>query len=510
MGAAKTREQRWAELKLWGRERRLGELDALMWRTERHPANSWTGVVLALLDAVPDWDRLRDAHRWFVDQVPRFKERVVNPAVPVGTPMWTLDEGFALEFHLRRVRLPAPGTMRELLEFAQTLALTPLDRSRSPWAGTLVEGLEGNRAAYLLQAHHVLMDGMAVTQLLTRVLSPAREHTLAKPAGGQRESPPLDSRGVALRELARQARSAPGLFGRIASSTRRSAAHPVSTARYAASLTRVLMPPPPNRSKLLAGGNRRAWRFGMLECDLRELKAAGKAAGGTVNDAFVCALLGGLRHYCAEHGEDLQDLTISMPVSMRKIDEAMGGNKFAGAFFAVPAAIGDPAQRIREMRKRVETVRSEPALDFLGNLTPVLNRTPSPLAAALLGGVNSRAALTTSSWPGITEERYLAGGRFDRMFVFAPLPGTVMTGAMCTHMGTCCIGINVDGDVFEHPDRLWKCMQIGLDEVLALAKPVSTPSRATRTSQLGSEAHKRSVEGRSGLEHRVMPTPLEG
>ena len=63
------------------------------------------------------------------------------------------------------MRLPEPGRRRQLLELAQSVALTPMDRSRSPWVGTLVEGLEGGRAAYLLQAHHVLMDGMAVTQL---------------------------------------------------------------------------------------------------------------------------------------------------------------------------------------------------------------------------------------------------------------------------------------------------------------------------------------------------------
>jgi hypothetical protein len=54
------------------------------------------------------------------------------------------------------------------------------------------------------------------------------------------------------------------------------------------------------------------------------------------------------------------------------------------------------------------------------------------------------------------------------MFVFAPLPGTALTGAMCTHLGVCCIGVNVDGEVFTDLDLLWECMQRGLDEVLAL------------------------------------------
>jgi WS/DGAT/MGAT family acyltransferase len=466
---AHTREQGWEELRGWGRDRELGELDALMWRTERHPAGSWTGIVVQLLDSVPDWDRLRAAHEWFVSIVPRFRERVVAPALPVGTPEWAPDPAFDLGYHLRRVTLPAPGEMRQLLDQSQALALTPLDRSRPPWVGTLVEGLDDGRAAYLMQAHHVLMDGMAVTQLMQRVLSPIRESTPGKPRDGRELGAQLDPLELTGRELARQVRATPRLAGRMLATVRRAGTHPVGAARYVASLRRVLAPPPANPSRVLRGGSRRVWRFGMLECDLAELKGAGRAAGGTVNDAFVCALLGGLRHYCAMFGEDLEDVPISMPVSMRKLDEAMGGNKFAGAFFAVPSGTADPAQRIAEMRRRVESVRSEPALDFIGNLTPVLNRTPSPLAAALLGSINARAVLTTSSWPGLEQERFVAGARFDRMFVFAPLPGTSLTGAMCTHAGVCCIGMNADGEVFTDPDALWACMRRGLDEVLALS-----------------------------------------
>jgi hypothetical protein len=110
-----------------------------------------------------------------------------------------------------------------------------------------------------------------------------------------------------------------------------------------------------------------------------------------------------------------------------------------------------------------------------------LNRTPSPLAAALLGGINARAVLTTSSWPGLTEDRFVAGAKFERMFVFPPLPGTSMTGAMCTHTGICCISINVDGEVFTDAELLWDCMRESLDEILALA-PGGSGDRASEQS----------------------------
>ncbi|BDX33453.1 diacylglycerol O-acyltransferase [Mycobacterium antarcticum] len=455
-----------ADLQRWGREPALSELDALMWRTDRHPSGAWSGVVVQLLDRVPDWERLRAAHEWFVQIVPRFAQRVVDPALPVGPPMWEDDPCFDLDFHLRRVSLPTPGTHRQLMELAQTIALTPLDRSRPPWEGHLVEGLANGGAAYVMHAHHVFMDGLALAQLHERVLNVTREHQPSKliPPHTPTHRGPM---GVAALQISKQIAGTPGALREGGRMVTRAARDLRATGSYMASLARVAAPPPANPSQILRGGSQRKWRFETLECEFGDLRRASKSAGGSLNDAFVCALLGGLRRYCAAQGEELEDVPISMPVAMRTADQATGGNQFAAAYLLVPSGIADPRERIRAMHKRVDRIRSEPALNFLGVITPILNRTPSRLAAAILGSVGG-AVLTTSSWPGISEDRYMAGARFDRMFVFAPLPGTVLTAAMCTHRGVCCIAMNADGDVFEDLDLLWKSMQEGLDEILAL------------------------------------------
>jgi WS/DGAT/MGAT family acyltransferase len=380
--------------------------------------------------------------------------------------MWEDDPSFDLDFHLRHVALPTPGNHRELLELAQTIGLTPLDRSRPPWEGYLVEGLEGGGAAYIVHAHHVFMDGLALARLHQYVLNPRREHQPGKPTP-VRAPERRDPISVAARQLGRQVIATPKSLLDGGRALANAALHPRATAHYMSSLARVAGPPPKNPSKILHGGSRRMWRFGTMECEFGDLRRAAKATGGTLNDVYVSALLGGLRKYCAAKGEDLQDVPISMPVAMRAASDAKGGNDFAAAYFLVPSGIEDPRERIRAMHERVEDVRSEPALGFLGAVTPILNRTPSGVAAAILGSVGG-AVLTTSSWPGITEDRYMAGARFERMFVFAPLPGTVLTSAMCTHCGVCCIAMNADGEVFDDLDLLWTSMQKSLDEILAL------------------------------------------
>jgi len=149
-----TNEEGWAALSRWGTEQRMNDLEALMWRGERHPEFSSSGVVMELMTSVRDWDRFRSAHVWGASMVRRLRQRVVESALPLGPPAGAGDQDFDLDYHLRRVRLPEPAGMRELLDLAQVIGKTPMDRTRPLWTGTLVENLQGGRSAYLLHAHH--------------------------------------------------------------------------------------------------------------------------------------------------------------------------------------------------------------------------------------------------------------------------------------------------------------------------------------------------------------------
>ena len=64
-------------------------------------------------------------------------------------PRWVIDPDFNLDFHVRRMRVPEPGTLRQVIDLAEVAAQSPLDISRPLWTATLVEGLEGGRAALM-------------------------------------------------------------------------------------------------------------------------------------------------------------------------------------------------------------------------------------------------------------------------------------------------------------------------------------------------------------------------
>lgn len=462
----------WAQATEWGSTSRMNELETLMWRSERHPRTSSTICNLMILDAVPDWKRLHAAHDWAAKLIPRLRQHVVEPALPIGTPAWAIDEAFDIDYHVRRAHLPDPGGMPELLTLAQNNAMAPLDRTRPLWEAILIEGLPEGKSAYFLKLHHSLTDGLGGVQLLSLLQSRTREHTPKDPVSETSGSgEPNDSAVLALQELAEGAQHMPSVVGGLIATCAKVIVNPFGAAasgvRFAASARRMLPPPPAPGSPLLAQRYGKVWRFGVLECQLSGLKAAAKAAGGSVNDAYIAALLGGMRRYHERYDVSLLEMPMAMPMSIRKADDPMGGNRFAGALFAAPIGITDPAKRIAAIREIVISLRAEPALGSLEVIMPLLNRFPSGIGAMALR-VGAAADFSASNVPGIPHPVYLAGAQVERSYPFGPLPGVALMAAMVSHAGTCCLGLNMDGTAVADPGLLVHCIQEGLDEVLAL------------------------------------------
>jgi diacylglycerol O-acyltransferase len=460
-----------AMLSGWGGEGRMNDLEALMWRGDRHPEFSSCGVVVEVLDSVPDWDRFRSAHEWGVAAVPRLRSKVVEPAVPSGPPVWVEDADFDLDHHIRRLRLPEPAGERELLDAARAFGLDPIDRTRPLWSGILVENLAGGRAAYLLKAHHCLMDGAAAIELFSGMHSDRTEPS-RRPRPTIREvSNAPDPLAIALQDFGEQLRRAPGSMMHTLTRVLSAMRAPGAVIEFAGSMRRVLSPPAgATASPLAAHQAGRNWQFGTLACSLSDLKAAARAAHGSVNDAYVAALLGGLRRYHEAVGVELGDIPMAMPVSIRRPEDGPGGNRFAVALLAGPTGEADPAERIAAIRGAVLSARGEPALDVLGVLAPVFSRAPSVVLDLALRAI-PKVDLSASNVAGMTTPAYAAGARVERMYVLGPLPNAAMLATLISYVGTCCVGINCDGDVFTDTDLLWQCMRAGFDEVLALAGP---------------------------------------
>jgi WS/DGAT/MGAT family acyltransferase len=210
-------------------------------------------------------------------------------------------------------------------------------------------------------------------------------------------------------------------------------------------------------------------RLATLDVSLDDLKRAAKAADGTLNDAFVAGVVGGLRRYHDKHGAACDELRMVMPINLRGEGAALGGNHFTPARLTVPLAIEDPAERIRAIGERTRALRDEPAIGLTQPIAAVLNRLPRRVATLLFGSMLKGADFVTSNVPGAPFPMYVCGAEVERLYAFAPLSGTAANITLLSHCGTCCIGINTDARAIPDTKRFKNSIDAGLQEVLALA-----------------------------------------
>ncbi|NMM83921.1 acyltransferase [Rhodococcus sp. SRB_17] len=460
----------------WGANRTMSDFETGMWRMEEaQPQLRSPIVAVEVLDHAPDWDRLTEALEWASHIVPRIRMRAVEPALHLGNPVWSVDPEFDIGYHLRRVRLPAPADFDHALRMCRHLATEPFDKARPPWSALLIEGLDDGRAVFVVKTHHSITDGMGGIQMMTLLHSRRPDHTPDKP---DRTPPPaerLSSLGAFGEEVAGDIRRAPSRVAKLvrgaASIAATAITQPIDTATevlgYANSLRRIVTPPARSGSPLLRERGLGRW-FGTLEVGVPELKAGAKMAGGSLNDAYVAALLGGFRRYHDAFGQSVNSIPMGMPVSMRSGSDPSGGNRFAAVRFSGPISETDPAKRIRQVREIVLNLREEPALDALDVAAPILSRLPNQLLASWYLSQSTGLDLQASNVAGVPVPVYLAGAKIERMFPFGPAPGCAVMATLVSHVGVCCIGINLDTAAVTKPALFMDCVQESLDEIVAL------------------------------------------
>jgi WS/DGAT/MGAT family acyltransferase len=459
----------------------MSDEDALMWNIEKDPVLRSTIVAVALFDSVPDWERLRRRIDRTTRFIPRLRQRVVSPPFRIAPPRWTAEPSFDLDFHLRRVRLAGPGTMRALLDALQPIATASFDRARPLWEFTLVEGLDGpagERAAFAMKVHHSVTDGVGGMALLAHFTDLVPDAAEAPDADVPAALPPEEARilDVLRHSLAHNQRRAFGIARRfpvdVAHATASTLRNPVGALadalRTTRSVARTLAPArrPMSTVMLRRGLGRRLEAF---DAPLDEMRRVAKACDASLNDVFVASVVGGIRRYHERHGAAPIELRMTLPINLRQGDDDAGGNRFAPARFPVPTAIDDPRARIAALGALVREWRAEPALQMTSTLAGILNRLPTATTTALFGGMLKCCDFVTSNIPGAPVPVYVAGARVERLYAFAPPAGAAFNVALISHCDTCCVGVVIDTTAVPDPDVLIGCLRFGFDEVLALA-----------------------------------------
>lgn len=424
-----------------------------------------TIVTVLVLDTSPDWDRLVATVDRGVRVAPRFRQRLVGVPLGLAPPRWVPDRDFDLFWHVRRAVLSAPGDLSAALEFARTEVMSAFDPARPLWRFTVLDGLDGSRSALVLKVHHSMTDGIGGIQIADEIFDFARAGTVRGPVTDE----PAPS-GSGLRDIVGWNWSACSELVRdgIASAptiARRVLTNPIGAFRdggaLAMSLFHLARPVAQTLSPVMTGRSL-GRRLAVLDVPLPDLHRAAHRAGCTVNDAFLGAVLIGLRAYHGKYGAKSEFLRVGVPISLRTDADPIGGNRITIVRVVVPADIPGTGELMRALGAAVERWRDEPAVPWSNSVAAILNRLPTAILTAMFKHVDFIA----SDVPGSPAALFVAGAEIDRMYAFGPTTGTAFNITLVSHAGTCCVGVNADTAAVPDLPVLIDCLDTGFHTVI--------------------------------------------
>ena len=127
--------------------RQLTSLDAQFLALETPRQSGHVGGVAILDPSTAPGGKLElaDVQQMLAERLallPPLRWRLAEVPFGLDYPYWVDDRDFDLDFHVRELALPSPGTDAKLSEQVARIFARPLDRARPLWELYLIHGLE--------------------------------------------------------------------------------------------------------------------------------------------------------------------------------------------------------------------------------------------------------------------------------------------------------------------------------------------------------------------------------
>ncbi|MGV0794285.1 WS/DGAT/MGAT family O-acyltransferase [Mycolicibacterium sp. XJ1819] len=394
-------------------------------------------------------------------------------------PMWLEDCPVDLDYHLRRVEVPAPGGRRELDAVIGRIASTPLDRTRPLWEFHFAEGMADDRFALIGKVHHTLADGVASANLLARLMDLAgaadTDDAEYRPC-----EPPSNAEllRAAARDHVQHIAALPGLWkdtaGGIARVRRRAKNRSEQT-----DMAKLFRTPPTFLNHVVSPGR----TFATASLSLAEVKGTAKHLGVTFNDIVLAMAAGGLRELLLRYdGRADRPLLASVPVSTETSPDRVTGNEISGLSVSLPVHVDDPLERVR--LTSVATARAKENHDLLGPKLQgqFMEYLPPPLTPVLLRWQSRRAAhnrlmnVAVSTVPGPRQRGHLGHAPVSEIYSVGVLSaGSAFNMTVWSYVDQVDISVLSDDQTFVDVHEATDAMTHGLNEIrLAAGLPPLT------------------------------------
>jgi len=414
----------------------------------------------------------------------RFRQKVVEDTLGA---QWVDDAHFDLAAHvvpetleLSKGQSPLDG----LKHYVGELATQPLNPSRPLWQFHLFEDFETGRSALVARIHHCIADGIALISVMLSITDGGK----SPPARRQREAEEDGENDwiadYLLKPASDLAVKAIGVYGAGLGKGVEMMADPAAPLNGSLEMARIgaqvvsdvaamaLMPDDsPTRLKGRATpGKRVAWGEPL---PLPEVKAIGRALGGSINDVLLASVAGAIGSYLRDKGEDPagKEIRAMVPVNLRPLEKAWQlGNRFGLVPLVLPIGIANPIERLAAVRARMQELKGgyQPLLAFA--LLSVAGVLIKPVQHALLGLFAKKATAVMTNVPGPAVPLKLCGRTLKQVMFWVPASGDIGMGvSILSYGGGVQFGLITDARMCPDPDEIVKRFRPEFEQLLYLA-----------------------------------------
>ena len=387
-----------------------------------------------------------------------------------------------MDYHVRRVAVPEPGTMKQFYELISFINTPLLDRARPPWECYIIEGIEGNHVAIMIKVHHALIDGGGAMKLFRNAMNDSpddesiRAIWMASDKSSKRKKPTKASESQVKKLIARLGKL-PSDVGEISTGMVR-----LGKQNLKRKGSDTALPFGAEKTIFDNVAESSARRYANCEIPLGELKTIAKNTGTTVNDVVTTIVDDALHRYLKEHKQSIDvPLVSAMAMSFRTDDQDASGNQVSIELVTMgqpKARIGKRLHQVHESILKIKdrsqklptSVRQFYSMFVFGSSAL------SDFSSALQSTPSSN--LIISNMVGPREQLYTGG---FPMVAFQGLPivppGGGLNVTFASFNNKICLAIGAAPEAVDNPYHLILLIQ---DSLESLKKATSKPaSKAT-------------------------------
>lgn len=463
-----------SSVKRWG-VKRLNGWDAMLLYSETPNVHKHTlkiGVIdVANFDGEFGFEFFRTELRRRLHLLEPLRYKLVGTPMKLHHPMWVETPEIDLNYHLRRVRVRAPGGRLELDELIGDLASTPLDRRHPLWEMYFVEGMAERRFAVIGKIHHALADGVASANLMAKMMDDSPilgEHDQDEPRAIPSSRKLLQA---AWHDHVRQLGKLPALARETAAGIRRVRSRVKERGEHP-ELGKAL-PPPTFINHVVSPGR----RFATATLALSDVKQTSKQLGITMNDLVLATAAGALRALLLHYdGRADAPLVTSVPVALDTSPHRVTGNEVFGLNVSLPVHVADPLERVRLTSLAMRIAKEDFHLLGAVSMAQWAAYLPPSMSPSIFRWIANREAqsrmmnLLISNVPGPRERGSTGGATVSEIYSVGPLlAGSGMNITVWSYVEQLNISILTDDLTLQDPHEATDAMVDALIEIRSAA-----------------------------------------